>query len=63
MPLRDPAARRAYDRAYNAAHREEVRAYQRAYYAAHKGLHRRGGAGMEAEERHILPPRYVEEKG
>ena len=36
MPLKDPVARKAYDAAYNVAHREEKKAYNAAYFAAHK---------------------------
>lgn len=36
MAYRDPAAKRAYDAAYCAAHRAEKRAYDAAHYAAHR---------------------------
>ena len=36
MPLKDPEARRAYQVAYDLAHRDELRAAKRAYYIAHR---------------------------
>lgn len=36
MPHKDRGKRRAYQKAYCAAHREEERVYARAYYAAHR---------------------------
>ena len=51
MPYSDPALKRAWSRAYRAAHREEERARSRAYRAAHREKYRAWSRAYRAAHR------------